>query len=83
MDVKQKQVKVIKPTIGVISENRTRVAAYCRVSTDSLTNEFIWCTRSNITMTLSAIQTVWNWLIFMLMKGLPELVSISAMNFSA
>lgn len=35
MDVKQKQVKVIKPTIGVISENRTRVAAYCRVSTDS------------------------------------------------
>ena len=35
MDVKQKQVKVIKPTIAVISENRTRVAAYCRVSTDS------------------------------------------------
>ena len=30
-----KQVKIINPTIGTEAEKITRIAAYCRVSTDS------------------------------------------------
>ena len=68
-----REVKVIKPTLGANAERKLRVAAYCRVSTDS-------SDQINSFITPMPLQKILNGVLqgYTRMRALPELKQISA-----